>query len=322
MPLTPDEEAIADRLTDLHRATQESLLAQIASASTSPNAKSHLRALLAEVDRLFTQLLEGARAWVSDALPGLYRAGATAAANAAGNAFAWTQVHREAVEALARRTWDDVATTLQQVSADTKRVIRSLLDDTVRRQVVEGVPGPRASGQLARALQSETGAATVTYSNGARHAMADYADTVARTTTATTRNAGAINQARADGITYVEVFDGSDCGWASHNTPPLANGLVVTLEEAESQPLSHPRCARSFGPRPDVRTPQEAEEGRRYSPAEQQRMAAEERARAATQNVDGRRRGTFAAPTAPTGRQPRASRSSRATRTPRSPVSG
>ena len=50
----------------------------------------------------------------------------------------------------------------------------------------------------------------------------------------------------------VEVFDGFDCGWTGHRDPDKANRSVRTVEEAAEWPISHPRCRRGFGPRPDL----------------------------------------------------------------------
>lgn len=317
MAFTPEEDELHSALTSHHRAVEGRVLREIADAATSSRPRPRLRGLLADVNRWMASLVDGTRRWLSTALPRAYGGGATQAAATMGLRFDWTTPHRDAVEALARQAWDDVAGTLQGVGADTKRAIRSLLDDAVRSQIVEGVPGPRASAELARAIQSETGAMTVRYSNGARHSVSDWADSVARTTTATTRNAGVFARSREAGVTYAECADGSDCALGpGHNSGPLANGLVLPLDEAEGLTLSHPRCARSWSPRPDVRTPDEADEARRFTPEEQEAMAAEERARAARQNVGGRPRGTLAAPRAE-GRQPRTGRAGRAPRATR-----
>ena len=138
--------------------------------------------------------------------------------------------------------------------------------------------------------------------------MADYGDTLARTTTATVRNAGELTLSRAEGVTFMECFDGPDCGLTAHNDPVKANGLVLPIDEAESYPVAHPRCARSWSPRPDVRTAEEAEAGRRYDDVEAERLAEAEQRRAAETLVDGRRRGTFAV------REPRTGRAARAVR--------
>ncbi|WP_371790417.1 hypothetical protein OG285_06050 [Streptomyces sp. NBC_01471] len=51
-------------------------------------------------------------------------------------------------------------------------------------------------------------------------------------------NAGTLNRTRQAGVGVVEVFDGFDCGWTSHQDADKAN--------------RHPWCRRGFGPRPNV----------------------------------------------------------------------
>jgi hypothetical protein len=65
-------------------------------------------------------------------------------------------------------------------------------------------------------------------------------------------NAGTLNWVREAGVRHVEVFDGFDCGWTTHRDVDKANRTVRTVEEAAEQPISHPRCQRAFGPRPDL----------------------------------------------------------------------
>lgn len=59
--------------------------------------------------------------------------------------------------------------------------------------------------------------------------------------------------ARSGLVDFVEVFDGPDCGWTSHNDPELAHGSIRSLAEAKARPLAHPRCQRAFGARMDAR---------------------------------------------------------------------
>jgi hypothetical protein len=53
-------------------------------------------------------------------------------------------------------------------------------------------------------------------------------------------------------VQRMQVFDGADCGWTSHKNPDKAGGTLRTVEEAAQWPISHPRCRRAFGARPDA----------------------------------------------------------------------
>jgi hypothetical protein len=62
-------------------------------------------------------------------------------------------------------------------------------------------------------------------------------------------NFAAVEGYRESGIVEsVQVYDGPECGWTSHDDPDMADGSVRSLEEAEAWPLAHPHCQRAFGP--------------------------------------------------------------------------
>lgn len=113
------------------------------------------------------------------------------------------------------------------------------------------------------------------------------------------------------GMFLCNGFVVKNCGWTSHDDPDKANGTVRHIDDAENHPISHPRCARSFAPRPDVTSQAEADAAAAYSGTEQAVMAAEEnlRAAAAPTTLSGRARGA--------GRMARTSRTTRATRVAR-----
>lgn len=76
------------------------------------------------------------------------------------------------------------------------------------------------------------------------------AATLARSAVA--HNTGTLAVAREHGTQYVEVHDGSDCGWTSHPDPDKAARTLRTVEDAAQWPIAHPRCTRGFGLRPDA----------------------------------------------------------------------
>lgn len=75
------------------------------------------------------------------------------------------------------------------------------------------------------------------------------AETIARTETKTAQNLSSVAAYRkSEVVQALRVFDGPDCGWSSHDDPVKADGMIVSFDEAQAQPLSHPRCVRSFAP--------------------------------------------------------------------------
>lgn len=69
------------------------------------------------------------------------------------------------------------------------------------------------------------------------------AETIARTETATVLNEAAVAQYREFGVDRVQVVDGDEDEACAD-----ADGEVWTLERAESEPIAHPNCVRTFTP--------------------------------------------------------------------------
>lgn len=277
-----------------------------------------LRSLQSAVDREVGALEKAHREFLSGPLLDAYRLGAQQAAETLGHDVVWTQLHREAAEALAVTRWEEVLEATRFVKEDTKRTLRNLAKSAAERTILGEATASKAGRDLAEAARKEAGLLTLQYKNGARHAISDWADMSARTSSALAFNEGTFVQAAQDGIRWMECFDGLDCGLIAHGVPPFANGMVVSLQEARNNPIAHPRCARSWSPRPDAKGP-----SRSGLTPDAFEKAAEERARAAEFLVTGERRGKFsvarelqkAAPRRP----PRAPRATRGERTPRAP---
>lgn len=284
MPLPEAAENLVDRLAGAYRAVQADLIDELVDAVSTADPygrvavrRARLREQLRALEAGLDQLEAGTREWMTGDFPEVYRLGATQG----GLDFTWTAEHREAVAMLANDTFDDLLAATRHVRRETKAFIREAAQIRTRASALGG----RTAVQQGRALASdlaERGISAVTYKNGARHPLGEYGSMVVRTKSALAYNTGTFQNGSAHGVDWYECYDGPDCGLTYHDDPELANGLIVKAEVAFAWPISHPNCARSWGPRPDVRTAQEAEAARRYSPEEQQEMAAAERARAAT----------------------------------------
>jgi hypothetical protein len=68
-----------------------------------------------------------------------------------------------------------------------------------------------------------------------------------------TANTGAARTALDElGTEWLEVRDGSDCGWESHDSPDKADRTLRTVQDALAYPAAHPNCQRQFLPRLDL----------------------------------------------------------------------
>jgi hypothetical protein len=158
-------------------------------------------------------------------------------------------VNRRAAIRLADDLFHDLLEATRYVRADTKRVIAEAAKIAAESTVVENTAQGAARDIMAKMLR-ERGIAAVRYANGARHGLAEYSEMVIRTKTALAFNRGTLDG--APDVQWWELFDGPDCGLSSHDDTTLANGLIVERGTVQSYPISHPRCRRAAGPRPDI----------------------------------------------------------------------
>lgn len=262
MPQPAQVAALRDQLLELYRRTAQEIEARLAELATADVRTAVLRRRLAELAasiRHEMAVLDAAtRGWIQEQLPLIYGAGAADAAAQVGARFAWTQIHVAAVHQLANDLHGDLLSATRFVTADTKRFVREAARNATRRSIVGGDTARQAGRDLAGQLETAFGArpiAAVRYANGARHSLDSYSEMVLRTKTAQAFNVGALTSGRESNVEWVEIADGSECGWTEHDDPDLADGSIRTLDEAMANPLSHPNCTRAVLMRPDLTGP-------------------------------------------------------------------
>ncbi|MFF3378163.1 hypothetical protein ACFYXF_35070 [Streptomyces sp. NPDC002680] len=262
-PLTPGDAAtvaarVAAVLEDAWQrlaAEQAAVIDAIGDSRRSRMVTDRLAQFQAAITDFQRRVDAEARAFVARQLPHLYEEGARAAARAVGGDFSWTLIHREALQSLASDSYADFlrrSEEEQRMAAQFYRAVR----DAARREVPILASGHTTALQAAKVLADRLAAehqlTTVIYRNGARVPVQAWAESATLAKSAVAYNAGTLNRARESGVQWIEVFDGADCGWTSHKDTAKANGTLRTVEEAAAWPISHPRCRRGFGPRPDV----------------------------------------------------------------------
>lgn len=281
MPQPQPVEELGDRIVSVYRIAWQQVVEEQQAIAADP-AKFRRRAQLAEVRSSIESLMDTvddqARQWLTADFPGAYGLGAVTGAHTAGEVFAWAQPHIDAVAELANDLFGDLLQGTDGVRASTKTVLRQL----AREQSVSAVVGSRTAteaGETMARLAEGRGIWAVRYKDGSLHGLDDYADMAIRTKTATAYNYGTV---KGSGVEWFEVGDGASCGWLSHDDTDLANGKIVTAEEALNNPLSHPRCRRALFPRPDIASKAEAARATPLTTPEQRAdQAAAEDARAA-----------------------------------------
>ena len=137
------------------------------------------------------------------------------------------EVLRSAGRSFATARYPDL---IKGLAASSREVVQGM----IQKGIDDGL-GPDA---LARKLEERYG--SWVSGDAGKQARSEL---IARTETATAYNKGAVGQYREQGVTEVEVFDGEQ-----DEACAAARGAIWTLEEAESDPIAHPNCVRSFTP--------------------------------------------------------------------------
>ncbi len=241
------EEAVArlDRAWARVETAQSALLAAVGAGRTAGLARL-LRQLAAAADAVQRLMPAVAEDLARVGVPTAYAEGAAAA----GGLFAWDDAHIATVTRLAQDTYDDLLAASRRVGQTSARLQR-LVRAAAASRIPEGVRLGKSPAEIGREVAKDlakAGVSAVTYSDGSRHGVREYADVVARAKVATAYNAGTLYQSARAGVDLVEVNDGIGCGVRSHTDPEKAAGQVWTLQEAAANPISHPRCQRSFTP--------------------------------------------------------------------------
>lgn len=269
-----------DELYGHYAAAWERVLEQERALIRDPRraaAARRLREIRASIEREMDELDRIAPSATRRAVRAAYAAGA---ASLGVEPFTFTRPHADAVRLLSDGLTDDLLAATRRVRLTTKRMIREVAKQAALSKTIEGKTATQAAREMAKVLAAN-GVSAVTYSNGARHGLATYSRMAMRTTTALAYNTGTIKSATEADTKYFEVSDGNTCGWTSHDDGQLANGMIVTAEEALSWPISHPNCVRAFLGRAELRS----EKARRRAEKDSLGRAQRERERQAARDA-------------------------------------
>lgn len=249
-----------DRLTAAWRIltrAQTMLLTALARIRPGRNASRAIRTAtvafqqqLAEFDRAVAAFAER---WASQDLPIAYREGALSILDHLDRPhrlWSWTGRHQATITGLTAQYYADLMGRLQEALRRARAFLRAATDAARARLGRFTVPAFDR-----QQLQQDHPLDTVIYANDARHPVEAWARAALSWQTVTTANTAAARTALDDlGIEWLEVRDGRDCGWTSHDDPDRANGTLRTVQDALAHPSAHPHCVRELLPRPDIIT--------------------------------------------------------------------
>jgi hypothetical protein len=198
---------------------------------------------LAEFNRTITAFAER---WAATDLPLIYREGAwTLLDNALRptTLFRWTDRHRAAVTTASAQYYADLTGRIQEALRRARAFLRAAQDmarsDAARFDIT--------------ALRDAHPLGTVVYANNARHPVESWARAAITWQAVTAANTAAARTALDElGTEWLEVRDGPQCGWTSHEDPDRANRTLRTVQDALAHPSAHPHCQRELLPRLDL----------------------------------------------------------------------
>ncbi|MGW3401191.1 hypothetical protein [Streptomyces zhihengii] len=249
-----------DRLTaawQILTRAKRTLLAALARIRPGRGATAAIRAAvtafqraLAAFDRAVTAAAER---WAARDLPLAYREGALAVLDDLDRPHAqwsWTGRHQATITSLSAQYYTDLMARLQEALRRARTFLRTATD-AARTQTTSSTPTLDV-----RQLEQDHPLGTVIYANDSRHPVESWARAAMSWQAVTTANTAAARTTLDDlGINWMEVRDGADCGWTSHDDPDRADGTLRTVQDALAHPAAHPNCIRELRPRPDVITP-------------------------------------------------------------------
>lgn len=244
MPPPQSVDDAARALGDVYRLAEKRINDELARIITDPNQGNRIRrlkALDAEIARRIPNLENEAKAFINNGLPLAWKSGAV---DRATSGFTWTQAHRQALGILANDTFDRALKSTRFMRRDVKALIRAEGASQAQFKVATGQTAKQAGSELARRL-AQTGITSVTYADGRHIRASTYTEMLMRTSTALAYNEGGLNQLVQDGIRYVEMIDGADCGLVAHDDTFKVNGKVLPVDVAATYPISHPNAVMS-----------------------------------------------------------------------------
>ena len=188
-----------------------------------------------------------AERWASTDLPVIYREGAwTLLENAdrRTSLFGWTGRHQAAVTAASAQYYADLTTRITEALRRARAFLRAAQD---------AARDPGMNRVDTEALRRSHSLDTVVYANNARHPVEAWARAALTWQAVSTANTAAARTALDElGTEWLEVRDGADCGWTSHDDPDRANRTLRTVQDALTHPSAHPHCVRELLPRLDL----------------------------------------------------------------------
>lgn len=251
-------EAQAKRLIQLYSDAEVQIQKQINAALQKGNSTRNLVSLKKNVAAIRTQLLAGGRTWALDAIPALYKVGASAVdadlATYGISRIAYGGIHQQAMQVLADRAYNRLV--------DVDAVIGRHVDDIYAEISIENAKGQVAgynswqtTAKNIRAALEAKGIDGFTDRAGRTWSLKRYTEMVARTTPREALRQGTAMRILEHGYDLVRVTGGissKTCAYCQKWTGQIlsltgrTSGYPTVSEVSSSGHLFGPNCAHNF----------------------------------------------------------------------------
>jgi len=219
---------------------------------------------LKQIEQIVEEANEDVKAWIKVEIPAFYERGMFetvkeiyADAGDVNIDLDFAHFHKEAVEALSRETYQEIASGMTGLTRTGERMIAIATRDSILKEVITG----QITGDSARAIRNQIrdtlqreGITALTDRAGRKWDLKRYGEMLARTKLTQAHNTGVINRMAGGGYDLVQITaHGGSCPLCA---PWQGNILSVSgisnkyrsVEEARMSGLFHPNCRHAMTP--------------------------------------------------------------------------
>lgn len=272
-------------LIQVYRDAYQSLLTRLADQELRGLSTAHTRALLSEIDDIIAQLKQYQNDWINHAIPLAYREGADAAADKLLKKYRMTDIdisfggiHIQAVNAIVRDTFNDIAAATEYMAENLKQAIRDAAKEKYRIGLITGETRRSMTKELVGELSQKGFTVYLDekgryiplreYANtlleeqwvgfvdkaGRRWDLLNYSEMLTRTKVLEASNVGTENRMAQNGLDLVLISSHHADDWCRFYENRV---FSISGQSSEYPPLSevpnggcpmHPRCRHSETP--------------------------------------------------------------------------
>lgn len=266
MPQLPDGVVPSDAGVSLFYSILKDAYLSVSTSLDSANLTTVARRkrVMKQVQEIVKEADQNVQAWIKVEIPAFYEMGMQEALldlNERGSAVridkGFANFHREAIEALAQDTYQNVSSGMAGMTRTAERVISMSARESITTQIAKGqITGADTRSiakQVENVLKAE-GLSAITDKNGRKWDLMRYGEMLTRTKLTQAHNSGTVNRMVESGYDLVIVSShGGSCDLCAPFEGKILSATgrnkgYISLDEAQSEGLFHPNCRHVITP--------------------------------------------------------------------------